>query len=336
MNYSRWITAPRSKVDLSKGEYFIEVKTGKSFDPFVDNNDEASHHDEDYPFEATAELRMITRGQILAYCTAIARSQFRTHVFGVIILGRHARLFRWDPAAMVVTSLFDYTTRTNNALAKFIWFYDNASPRTRGHDTSIERISDEHAEKLFGHDTAEEVRGRNAFHSHFCTMNISDRENPDIQHLHLASFPPPYQRISPFGRMTRTLQAFDLETKEFVFVKDYWRVVAAGMVKEGDIYSRLERHNVPNIAPFGNGNDVRCPVWSKKTKGLVLKPVHTRNEVRPEDKIKNHKRLEKWTLYRMSLKVIGDGLEKFESTKQLVTAIADAMEGEFLHHPGSP
>jgi len=104
------------------------------------------------------------------------------------------------------------------------------------------------------------------------------------------------------------------------------------MKKEGDIYSQLEQHNVPNIAPFGNGNDVQCQVWSKKTKEPVLKPVHTRNEVGPEDKIKKHKRLEKWTLYRMSLKVIGDGLEKFESTKQLVTAIADAMEGESSYH----
>lgn len=87
MNYSCWIAAPRSKVDLSKGEFFIEVKTDKSFDPFIDNNDEVSHHDRDYPFEATADLRVIARGQILAYCTAIAQSQFRTHVFGVIILG---------------------------------------------------------------------------------------------------------------------------------------------------------------------------------------------------------------------------------------------------------
>jgi len=308
----------------------MEVKTGKAFDPFIDHNDEASHHDEDYPFEATAELRMITRGQILAYCTAIARSQFRTHLFGVIILGRHARLFRWDPAAMVVTSLFDYTTKTNNCLARFIWFYDHSSPRTRGHDTSVERISDRHAENLVGREIVVEFKKRNPLHSHFCTMNISDRENGDIQHRHLTSFPPPYQRISPFGRMTRTLQAFDLETDQFVFVKDYWRVVAAGMEKEGDIYSRLEQHKVPNIAPFGNGNDVQCKVWSKKTKEAVLKPVRTRPDFHPEDKIKKHKRLEKWTLYRMSLKVIGDGLEKFESTKQLVTAIADAMEGGVL------
>jgi len=106
---------------------------------------------------------------------------------------------------MVVTSLFDYTTKTNNYLAKFIWFYDNALLRTRGHDTSVKRISDKQAKKLVDHETVVEIQARNPFHSHFCTMNISDRENGDVQHRHLASFPP-YQRISPFGRM-RTLQA---------------------------------------------------------------------------------------------------------------------------------
>jgi len=333
MNYSHWIMAPRSKVDLSKGEYFIEAKTSKSFNPFVDNDDETSDRDPDYPLEATANLRMITHGQILTYCTAIARSQFRTHVFGVIILGRHARLFRWDPSAMVVTSLFDYTKKRDNCLAKFVWYYDHASLRTRGHDTSIERISEKRAIELVGKEMVAEIKAKNLLHSHFCTMNISDREKGENQHVHLISYPPPYQRMSPFGRMTRTLQAFDVVTKEFVFVKDYWRVVAPGMEKESDIYRRLEERDVPNIAPFGNGNDVLCQAWSKKTGRCVLKLVKTRHESPPadKDKIQVHKALEKWRLFRMSLKVIGNGLETFGSTKQLVTAITDAMEGESLY-----
>lgn len=77
------------------------------------------------------------------------------------------------------------------------------------------------------------------------------------------------------------MQALDLETKEFVIVKDYWREVAPGMVKEGDIYLGLEKHSVRNIAPFGNGNDVRCLVWSKQTEDLVLKPVYAQHEHRP-------------------------------------------------------
>ena len=67
---------------------------------------------------------MITHGQNLTYCAAISRSQFRTHVFNVIILSSYARLFRWDPSAMVVTSLFDYTKQIDNYLVQFIWYYN--------------------------------------------------------------------------------------------------------------------------------------------------------------------------------------------------------------------
>lgn len=87
INYSCRITEPTTKVDLSNGVYFMEAKTGEVFDPFIDDDDEASLRDDNYPFEANANLRMTTRGQILTYCTAIAGSQFRTHVVGVIILG---------------------------------------------------------------------------------------------------------------------------------------------------------------------------------------------------------------------------------------------------------
>ena len=51
--------------------------------------------------------------------------------------------------------------------------------------------------------------------------------------------------------------AFNMEMTEIVFLKDYWRADVDGMEKEGEIYTLLESMGVPNIAPFGNGNDVR-------------------------------------------------------------------------------
>lgn len=218
-----------------------------------------------------------------------------THVFGVIILGRQARLFRWDPSAMVVTSLFNYTKKRDNCLAKFIWYYDHVLLRTHGHDTSVECICEKHAIELVGKEMVTQMKVKNLLHSHFCTMNISNREKGENQHVHLISYPPPYERMSPFRWMTRTLQAFDVVTMEFVFVKDYWQVVAPGIEKESDIYRRLEECSVPNIAPFGNGNDVLCQAWSKKTGRCVFKPVKTRHESPPadKDKIQVHKALEK-------------------------------------------
>jgi hypothetical protein len=43
--------------------------------------------------------------------------------------------------------------------------------------------------------------------------------------------------------------AFNMETREVVFLKDYWRADVDGMEKEGKIYALLESKDVPNIAP---------------------------------------------------------------------------------------
>jgi hypothetical protein len=47
--------------------------------------------------------------------------------------------------------------------------------------------------------------------------------------------------------------AFNMETKEIVFLKDCWRADVDGMEKEGEICALLESKGVPNIALFGNG-----------------------------------------------------------------------------------
>jgi hypothetical protein len=110
--------------------------------------------------------------------------------------------------------------------------------------------------------------------------------------------------------------AVDMETQTLVFVKAYWRANVDDMDKEGDIYAILEDHQVPHIAPFGHGNDVRDistltqtfskASWSSGSKTLV-----------------------RFACYRMSLKVIGTPLYVFSCSKEFVQGIADAMTGMF-------
>ena len=88
-----------------------------------------------------------------------------------------------------------------------------------------------------------------------------------------------------------------------------------GMVKEGEIYTLLESHHVPNIPPFGQGNDVRDHAtlthtlrnenWACWTKDMVV--------------LKH---------YRISLDVISRPLTSFLSSREFVGAMADAMEGK--------
>jgi hypothetical protein len=51
--------------------------------------------------------------------------------------------------------------------------------------------------------------------------------------------------------------AYDIETKDAVFLKDYLRVDVDGTEK-GEIYALLESNRVPNIAPFGRGMMTIC------------------------------------------------------------------------------
>ena len=84
---------------------------------------------------------------------------------------------------------------------------------------------------------------------------------------------------------------------------------------EGEIYALLESKGVPNIPPFGKGNDVRDHTTL----------THTLRD-------------EKWACwsramvllrqYRMSLDVIARHLTWFNSSREFVGAIADAMEGK--------
>lgn len=147
-------------------------------------------------------------------------------------------------------------------------------------------------------------------HHEFRVMLISDRDNASRESEFLISYPPKYPSDSPFGR------AYDLKQSRFVSVKDYWRPV--GSDKEGDIYKILVENNVPHIAPFGKGNDVR-------------------DNVTVTDQLRN----EEWACsagemvplcnYRMSLDEVGRRLNEFKSSREFVgAAVADAMEGKVL------
>jgi hypothetical protein len=109
--------------------------------------------------------------------------------------------------------------------------------------------------------------------------------------------------------------AFNMETREVVFLKDYWRADVDGMAKEGEIYAILESKGVPNIAPFGKGNDVgdhttlmhtlRNEKWACRSRVMVL-----------------------LRQYRMSLDIVARLLTSFKSSREFVSAIADAMTGK--------
>jgi hypothetical protein len=88
-----------------------------------------------------------------------------------------------------------------------------------------------------------------------------------------------------------------------------------GMEKEGDIYALLKAKGVPNITPFGKGNNVRHHMtlthtlrnekWACWSRAMVL-----------------------LSQYRMSLNIVARLLTSFKSSWEFVSAIANAMTGK--------
>ena len=144
---------------------------------------------------------------------------------------------------------------------------------------------------------------------------VPDRDNPKMEKKFIITFPPKYTARSPFGRATRPMLALDLEAGEIVFLKDYWRADVDGMKKEGEIYAQLESNRVPNIPPFGKGNDVRDHTTLTHTLRNEKWACRSREMV-----LLRH--------YRMSLDVVARPLIVFKSSREFVGAITDAMEGK--------
>ena len=111
-------------------ELFAEFKFDASADPFIDSES----HIPNKEFEWDTDAARLLRGQLSSYVAALSGSQFRIHVFTILIFGRFARLMFWDRNGAVVSRAFDYTRF--NYIGLFLQQYDQNVDRRR-HDPSV-------------------------------------------------------------------------------------------------------------------------------------------------------------------------------------------------------
>ena len=301
-----------TKSDFSMLEFFIECKHKPVGDPFGDNppkSERKCHPTQAFALERDSDDTRQNRGQLGAYAAAVLGSQFRVHMFSIGIYGDYARFMRWDRGGAVVTERFEYAAAGNTLLSEFISRYSQLKSFERGHDPTITPPI-----QLPPPDDKTKLEKANPRHREFRRMLIHDRETPDEElakldkeHQYIISYPPCYTTYSPFGRATRGMLGYDEEKKMVVYIKDYWRPIASGYEKEGDIYRSLEENKVPYTASFGRGNDLPHQTRSHE--------LCTRSNMIPLQH------------YRIALNKVGKHLTEFSSTHELVGAIADAMEG---------
>ena len=123
--------------NASRVEFVVEFKSSPSYDPFVvpKKQEGKGRTASGNPLMSTAATAHEVVGQITAYAAQILSSQYRTHLFTILICKDSARLIRWDRAGAIVTEPISYDN--NSYLHNFLTRYDDATPKTRGHDSTV-------------------------------------------------------------------------------------------------------------------------------------------------------------------------------------------------------
>ena len=323
------------RLDWDSVEVAIEYKTGTDHDPLDELADDAA---------GSAEKRKAVLGQITNYASIIFERQHRTHHFTLLIMGRHARILRWDRSGMVATQKFDYVDNPE-LLARFLWRYARLSEEQRGHDSTAKRllpddalyklISDrvEHPEKYGSRILYEHAYGmfrksiENSRPRYLMKVRDATVEN-DPEHLFVIG-DPTFAAPGLAGRGTRGFVAVEVETRDgkwslkpgYVWLKDCWRVAHDRIEREGDILIKLNKANVKGVPTLICHGDVGGQrTWSQE-------PWKKRNsDQQPETcpfKTLVH--------YRMVVAEVCLPLSFFKNGKQLLKLIIDCIRGTWSH-----
>lgn len=263
------------------------------------------------PLMNKASKGVSTAGQITTYAALQLDSQYRTHVFSVLVVGNYARLIRWDRSGAIVTAPIYY--QQNPALIDFFTRYDQAESTVRGHDGSIRIATPAEAQKAISANNTFSI----AQSLLLVTVPSQDHESEFGEYV---IKPPLAQPYTPPGRATRTSIAYDIQRDTVVFFKDSWRVACNKVMREGEVYAILNKAKVPNIPRCSASGDVGDDIYhSTSTHQFVDRPW----AVKCTHKFTPHRH------HRLILDDIGKSLETFQSSKEMVYAIRAALTGAY-------
>lgn len=294
---------------------------------------------EKYPFENDTKQGRSTRGQIASYAGVTMAMQFRSHLFSVLVCGRYARFIRWDRSCAIVTRRFDYTTHPL-ILFDFYKRFAQLDDVQRGLYPNLRELS-----RPAGMKAVEMMR---KYATSYFTGERADfyKKESDPKQLPLLSLvfgddtyvvPAPCfdgTMYSPFGRCTRNRAVVLLEERknvkeakdgtygkhgQILYLKEYWREESPFTKKESEVYRILEGAKVTFVAEMHAGGDLMAGDEAIATIGheWKLKPWARRLRIRH------------LVAHFIVLATLGRDLATFKTARQLVTCIADAMDGTY-------
>jgi hypothetical protein len=126
---------------------------------------------------------------------------------------------------------------------------------------------------------------------------------------------------------------YDVETGEICYLKDTWRINSSVQPMEGETYDRLHAAKVKHIAGVVVHGDVVA--LTKRSSGDGPHLIETSDHVTKTDIFSQsdeswctlNPRLQSYRHYRIVLDMVGCDLSLFESSRELLIVVLDAMIG---------
>ncbi|KAG1803843.1 uncharacterized protein HD556DRAFT_1303841 [Suillus plorans] len=229
----------------------------------------------------------------------------------------HSRILRWDREGVIITGSFDYNDKPY--LADFFYCYARASPEMHGVNISVTPASAKDA------DLARTVLGLPTTTRMFKVAVPEDPDIEDSSQLTLIIPQPVARGFPPVGHWTRTCPAFDILNKKIMMFKDSWRMSIKDVLPEGETCKLLMSHKVHNIARCIAFHNVIHPIPQQNTQTVKSGSAEW---ACPNKAVTPH------TLHRLALDIVGEKLNDFQSSKQLVQSIPhqDVYENAKILH----
>ncbi|KAL6301547.1 hypothetical protein BKA93DRAFT_919788, partial [Sparassis latifolia] len=286
-------------------------------DPFDDSSDD---------FEDVANNRIDKRGQFIQYAATLFERQQRCFCFTVMMLGRWARLCRWDRSGAIISEKFDYVDSRH--LVEFLWRFAHLSPVDQGDDPTARPIPKHSGDADLMRDKAKPRREKCGHIREYFRESLdeswtwwrlkidvpvggADSTAHEVRGEYLVG-KPHFSSHSMAGRGTRGYVAIDCKTGDFVWLKDAWRVDHAGIEKEGDILHRLNDLKIGNIPTMLQHGDILQQHTLSQDYWLSPDPTMT-------NPLKLH------THYRLVEKEVCRPMRDFKHGQELTRLVYDCM-----------
>ncbi|KAI0089433.1 hypothetical protein BDY19DRAFT_1056459 [Irpex rosettiformis] len=282
----------RRAFDWRLDSLVVEFKKASHMDPFWSKEDieetanarEGATKNNPVAFEKTYPEALRVRGQLANYASLVFSQQHRSHIFQLLVCGRHVRYIFWDHSGAIVSDLFDYVANPL-LLAQFFWRYNYMSKADQGWDLSVENTT-KHEKKKFKQVVTKFLRDMNdpthaqrrlpqaedTLDDKYPVMKVTVEDDVLKKPVQILIQAPFFRTHSALGRATRGYIAYHLELRILVFFKDTWRVDHKRLIAERSIFRQLSDAGVLFIPEVLCGGDVtangergttRCLEWVK-------------------------------------------------------------------------